>query len=98
METTKAEGTLREVTGQVQQAAGELLGDAGAQVTGKAKELGGKAQKLYADVAGMVRESTVERPFAALGVAAAVGFILGMLRRANRPARDDVRGDWRDKN
>jgi uncharacterized protein YjbJ (UPF0337 family) len=97
METTKGEGTLREVAGNVQQAAGDLLGDAGAQVSGKAKELSGKAQQLYADFSEVVRESTVERPFAALAIAAAVGFILGTLRGASRPRPDNVRGNWSDR-
>jgi uncharacterized protein YjbJ (UPF0337 family) len=97
METTNGEGTAREAAGDVQQAAGELLADAGAKVSGTAKELSGKAQQLYADFADVVRESTVERPFAALAIAAGAGFILGALRAANRARRDDVRGDWRDR-
>jgi uncharacterized protein YjbJ (UPF0337 family) len=84
METTKLEGTLQEVTGEVQEAAGELVGDTGTQLRGAAKQLGGKAQKLYADLGGVVRESTIERPLTALGIAAAVGFVLGMIRASNR--------------
>jgi uncharacterized protein YjbJ (UPF0337 family) len=97
METTKGEGSLREAAGNVQQAAGELLGDASAQVSGKAKELSGKAQQLYADLADVVRESTVERPFAALAIAAGVGFILGALRATNRARPDNSRDEWRDR-
>ncbi|MFM0514118.1 CsbD family protein [Paraburkholderia sp. RL17-373-BIF-A] len=97
METTKAEGTLREVAGDVQQAAGDLLGNAGAQVSGTAKELSGKAQQLYADFVDVVRESTVERPFAALAIAAGVGFILGALRAANRSRPDNGRSDSIDR-
>jgi uncharacterized protein YjbJ (UPF0337 family) len=93
METTNAEGTLREVSGHVQEAVGGLLGDTGAQLSGKAKELGGKAQKLSADFAEIVRDTTAERPLMALGIAAAVGFVLGMLRAANRPGPDSVRRD-----
>jgi uncharacterized protein YjbJ (UPF0337 family) len=97
METTKGEGALREAVGDVQQAAGELLGDAGAQVSGKAKELSGKAQQLYADLADVVRETTVERPFAALAIAAGIGFVLGALRSASRARPDYSRDDWRDR-
>ncbi|MFM0204097.1 CsbD family protein [Paraburkholderia fungorum] len=97
MESTKGEGTLREIAGDVQQAAGDLLGNAGAQVSGTAKELTGKAQQLYADFAEVVRESTVERPFAALAIAAGVGFILGALHAANRSGPDNDRGDRRDR-
>lgn len=97
METTKGEGALREAVGDVQQAAGDLLGDAGAQVSGKAKELSGKAQQLYTDLADVIRESTLERPFAALAIAAGVGFILGALRATNRARPDNGRSDWRDR-
>jgi len=97
METTKAEGAQKEVAGNVQQSTGELLSDVGAQVSGTAKELSGKAQQLYADFAEVVRESTVERPFAALAIAAGVGFILGALRAANRSRPDSGVGDWRDR-
>jgi uncharacterized protein YjbJ (UPF0337 family) len=97
MESTKGEGTLREIAGDVQQAAGDLLGNAGAQVSGTAKELSGKAQQLYADFADVVRESTVARPFAALAIAAGVGFILGALRAPNRSGPDYDRSDSRDR-
>lgn len=97
METTKTEGMLREAVGEVQRASGELLGDAGAQVSGTAKELYGRAQQLYADFADVVRESTAQRPFAALAIAAGMGFVLGALRAANRRRPDDGRSDWRDR-
>jgi uncharacterized protein YjbJ (UPF0337 family) len=93
MDTTKSEATLREVAGDVQQAAGELLDDVGAQVSGTAKVLSGKAQRLYADFADVMRESTVARPLAALAIAAGVGFILGALHAATRSRPDNVRGD-----
>jgi uncharacterized protein YjbJ (UPF0337 family) len=93
METTDGEGTLREAVGDVQQAAGDLLGDAGAQVSGKARELSGKAQQVYADLADVVREATVERPFAALAVAAGIGFVLGALRSVNRARSNNSRDD-----
>ncbi|MBV8261979.1 MAG: CsbD family protein [Paraburkholderia sp.] len=88
METTEADGSLREAAGKVQQAAGDLLGDAGVQVSGKARELRAKAQQLYADLASVARESTLERPLTALAIAAGAGFILGLLRAASRQNRD----------
>lgn len=97
METTKGQGTAPGVAGDVQQAAGEMLANAGVQVSGAAKELSGKAQQLYTDFADVVRESTVERPFAALAIAAGVGFILGALHAASRATPADVRDDWRDR-
>ncbi|TDY23053.1 hypothetical protein B0G81_3381 [Paraburkholderia sp. BL6665CI2N2] len=97
METTNGEGTEEEVAGDVQPAAGDLLGNVGAQVSETASELSGKAQQLYADFVDVVRESTVERPLAALAIAAGVGFVLGALRAANRSTPDNSRSDWRDR-
>lgn len=97
METTKVEGSLSEATSKVQEAAGDLLENAGTQISAKTRELGNKTQQLYTDFAGIVRESTVERPFAALAIAAGVGFLLGMLRTANRRRPDDSRRDWTNR-
>lgn len=97
METTKEVGTIREKAGDIQQAAGDLLGDVGAQVSGTANELSGKAQQLYADFTDVVRESTAERPFAALAIAAGVGFVLGALHAATRSRPNDAPHDLRDR-
>jgi ElaB/YqjD/DUF883 family membrane-anchored ribosome-binding protein len=96
MEPTKQEGAAAEVAGEAQEAGKELLNTASAQIGATAKDLSSKAQQLYADFAEVVRESTVERPFAALAIAVGVGFILGALHGANRPAPDNDRGDWRN--
>ncbi|QYD67056.1 CsbD family protein [Paraburkholderia edwinii] len=87
METSKIEGTLQKSAGYVEKTLGDALGDTSAQVSGKAKELTGKAQKLYGDVRGVVKDSTAERPLMALGIAVGIGFVLGMLRAANRTER-----------
>lgn len=97
METTKPAGSLSEAAGKVQQAAGNFLDDAGTQVSAKASELGDKAQRLYTDFAGIVRESTVERPFTTLAMAVSVGFLLGTLRAANRPRADGSARNRKDR-
>nr|WKF60849.1 hypothetical protein HUO10_005371 [Paraburkholderia busanensis] len=97
METTKAEGTLQEAVGGAQRAAGDLLGDAATQISGSARELGGKAQQLYADFAEVVRESTSERPFAALAIAAAAGFVLGAIHASTRARPGGRNADWQDR-
>jgi ElaB/YqjD/DUF883 family membrane-anchored ribosome-binding protein len=88
METTDGDKTLREDAGTMQQAAEDLLSDAGAQMAGTAKELHGKAQQLFTDFADVVRASTLERPFSALAIAAGVGFILGALHASNHRQPD----------
>ncbi|SAL01779.1 CsbD family protein [Caballeronia pedi] len=79
MDSNKAEGNVKEIAGKVQDAAGELLGDTGTQAVGKARELGGKAQQLYADTTEVVRNKTVDSPLSALAVAAGLGFLLGAI-------------------
>ena len=79
MDSNKAEGNVKEIAGKVQDAAGELLGDTGTQAVGKARELGGKAQQLYADTTEIVRNKTVDSPLSTLAVAAGLGFLLGAI-------------------
>jgi len=89
MDTDTAEGTLREAAGKVQDAVGGVVGDAATQVSGKACELSVKAQQLCADTTSLFRGSTVENPFAVLGIVAAVSFIAGMIwaNSRNVPSR-----------
>ncbi|MFM0061019.1 CsbD family protein [Paraburkholderia phytofirmans] len=97
METTNGDKTVAEVASNVQAAGKDLLDTASAQIGGTAKELSGKAQQLCADFTDVVRESTVEKPFAALAIAAGVGFILGALHASSRSVADNNRGDWRER-
>jgi uncharacterized protein YjbJ (UPF0337 family) len=86
METTKAEGMLREAAGTVQEKIGSMTGDAGAQIAGTARELHGKAQQVYADASDLARDRMVANPLTALVSAAAIGFVLGALWSFNRRA------------
>jgi uncharacterized protein YjbJ (UPF0337 family) len=89
MDKEKAEGAVREVAGKVQGAAGALVGDSATQLAGKARELSGKAQQLATDYVSMVRETVVTKPFTALAVVAAVGFVAGAIWRAGGSRRED---------
>jgi uncharacterized protein YjbJ (UPF0337 family) len=84
METTKAEGIAREMAGDAQEAVGEILGDAGMQLSGQAKALCGKSQQLVADATVVAREAIADNPLAILGAAAGIGFALGALWAWNR--------------
>jgi uncharacterized protein YjbJ (UPF0337 family) len=84
MDTTRAEGAVREAVGNAQDTIGEVIGDASMQLSGKAKELRGKAQQLCVDSAAITRDSIVEKPLTALAVTAAVSFALGALWSWNR--------------
>jgi ElaB/YqjD/DUF883 family membrane-anchored ribosome-binding protein len=91
MENTNGEGPVGDDVEKVQQATADLLKDAAAQAGESAKELSGKAQQLFADMAGVLRTSAAERPFAAIAIAAGVGFILGALHATTR--RSAASGD-----
>ena len=88
METTKAEGVVREAVGTVQETVGGMIGDTGEQLAGRAKALCGKTQQLYADAVDVARDSIVEKPMATLAIAAAAGFALGVLWAWNRGDSD----------
>ena len=89
METTKAEGTVREAVGAVQETIGSVTGDVGMQLSGTAKELRGKAQQLYADATDLARDTMTTNPLGAMAGAAALGFVIGALWSWNRGDSDD---------
>jgi uncharacterized protein YjbJ (UPF0337 family) len=93
MDTNKMQDAVEDATGKVQQAVGDVLDEASTQLSGEVRDLSGKAQKLYADAASVLRDQAVESPLAALGIAALVGFLIGVAwssageRSYDRPAR-----------
>jgi uncharacterized protein YjbJ (UPF0337 family) len=93
MDTNKVENAVDDVTGKVQQAVGDVLEETSTRLSGEVRDLSGKAQKLYADAASVLRDQAVESPWAALGIAAIVGFLIGVVwssageRSYDRPTR-----------
>lgn len=75
----KAEGTMQNIAGRMQDAFGAATGDTGTQLEGKARQAAGRAQQGYGEVLNQVRESAVTNPLGTLAVVAGVGFILGAL-------------------
>lgn len=75
----KAEGTAQKWVGKAQEAVGDVTGDAGAQIKGKAREVAGRTQECYGEALNMVRESAASNPVATIAVAAGIGFLLGAL-------------------
>lgn len=76
--STQAEGKVQDAAGSVQQTAGQLAGqakDALAKVTGQAKDAYGKAGEQAKAVGDKVEPYVKERPYAALAIAGAAGFI-----------------------
>jgi uncharacterized protein YjbJ (UPF0337 family) len=75
----KAEGTVQNIAGRVQDAFGAATGDTATQLEGKARQVAGRAQQGYGDVLNQVRESAVTHPIGTLAVMTGIGFILGAL-------------------
>jgi len=75
----KAEGTMRNVAGPMQDAFGAATGDTSTQLKGKARQAAGRAQQSYGEVLDQMRESAVANPLGTLAAAAGVGFVLGAI-------------------
>jgi ElaB/YqjD/DUF883 family membrane-anchored ribosome-binding protein len=86
MDENRIEGVVREGIGRVQDAYGGGVGDLGVQARGKLNEAAGEAQNLYGraldqarDIADEAAELIRDQPYAAAGVAALVGLVVGLL-------------------
>jgi len=75
----RAEGTMQNIAGRVQDAFGAATGDTGTQLEGKARQAAGRAQQSYGQLLDQVRESAVTNPLGTLAVVAGVGFVLGAI-------------------
>ena len=86
VDENEVQGTVTEGVGKLKDAAGGLTGDDGLQAEGKFDQVQGTVQKEYGDFLEQAKEqleeATVlvrEQPFAAIGIAAGIGFLLGFL-------------------
>jgi uncharacterized protein YjbJ (UPF0337 family) len=79
MDEIRAEGTMRDFVGKVQDAAGGLTGDAATQVRGKLNQAAGQAQQAYGGAVDEVRGFASEQPVTAMLTAVGVGAVLGFL-------------------
>jgi ElaB/YqjD/DUF883 family membrane-anchored ribosome-binding protein len=86
MDDNTIEGAIKEGVGRVQDAYGGATGDLGVQAKGKLNEAAGVAQRIYGDTVDQARELAntasdfvAERPYAAMGVAALLGLVVGLL-------------------
>ena len=71
----RVEGAAREVGGRVQEAAGNLTGDARTQAQGMYNQASGQAQQAAAQFSDVVKA----QPVVATLVALAIGYMLGRL-------------------
>ncbi len=79
MSGDQAEGTIRDMAGKAQEAAGRMMGDSATEMRGQARQFAGQAQSAFGDAVETVRDLTNDQPLIALLVAAGVGFLAGML-------------------
>jgi len=79
MDKNEVEGTIRNVAGKIEDAAGVLSGDAEHQIKGKARQVAGSAQAKAGEVLDDVRDFAADKPIGTVLIAAGVAFVLGVL-------------------
>jgi uncharacterized protein YjbJ (UPF0337 family) len=77
MEDNSVIGAAKRAAGRLESSAGALLGDTGAEIRGKARELGGAVQQRYGDATERTRELIGSRSLTALLAAGALGLAVG---------------------
>lgn len=88
IDETRAEGMANTTAGKVQDAIGALRGDLRMQAEGKIRQVRGAAQQAYGKVSeqAVVTRSQADefirnKPYEAVGIAAGIGLIVGLLIR-----------------
>jgi uncharacterized protein YjbJ (UPF0337 family) len=81
VDENEVEGTIRNVAGKVQDAAGGLTGDESLQAKGKFNQAAGNAQQTFGAAADELRETVKQSPLSALAIVGAVALAVGFLAR-----------------
>jgi len=91
MNINQAEGKIDKAVGRVQEKVGELVDDRGHRLEGAARQAQGAAKDLYGqayehvhDAADSLVERIERNPFAALAIAGAIGYVVGVMCRSTR--------------
>jgi len=79
MSGTQAEGTIRDIAGQAEEAVGHVTGDSNTEMRGKVRQIAGQTQSAVGEAVETVREMAAEQPLMAVLLAAGIGLIAGML-------------------
>ena len=79
VDENRADGTLRNVGGKIQDAVGGLTGDSSTQARGKANQAAGQAQDMYGQAVDGLKTFASDQPLVALLSAMGVGVVLGFL-------------------
>jgi uncharacterized protein YjbJ (UPF0337 family) len=96
MDENRIEGAVENGAGRFQDRIGDVLGDAQMRAKGKAREAMGAAQDLYGrasdrarDLSGQTGAWVAGNPWQAIGGAAIIGVVIGLLLGARR-LREEV--------
>jgi uncharacterized protein YjbJ (UPF0337 family) len=92
MDEDRAEGTVRNIGGKVQEGLGRATGDLGTQAKGQLNQAAGAAQDLYGQVKDSTRETATSldqwlrhaietQPYTTAIAALGIGWLLGRLHR-----------------
>jgi len=92
MDANRVEGTMKNVSGKVEEGVGRITGNARTRAEGVAKQAAGTAQDLYGQTADAARETaltfekwlrnTIEtQPYTSAAIALGVGWLLGRMHR-----------------
>jgi len=98
MTDDRIEGTANIGAGKLESGLGRVLGDSKTEISGKLREAAGKVQDAYGraqetldkvkDQASAARDRIEpfvnERPYAAIGIAAGIGLLLGLMMRERK--------------
>lgn len=79
VDENRVDGTIRNVAGKVQDAAGDVFGDSETQARGKANQFAGEAQANYGEALDTVRDFAADRPLTTVVSAVCAGVVLGFL-------------------
>ena len=92
MSEDRVAGTVRNVGGKAQEGLGRVTGDIKTQTEGVANQVAGAAQDIYGQaresgakladaLSDSVRDTIEHKPYTAVAIALAIGWILGRTRR-----------------
>ncbi len=79
VDENRVDGTIKNVTGKVQETAGSVFGDSDTEARGQANEFVGDVQSSYGEALDTVRDLAADRPITTIAAAAGVGLLIGRI-------------------
>ena len=79
VDENRVDGTIKNVTGKVQETAGSVFGDSDTEARGQANQFAGDVQSNYGEALDTVRDLAADRPITTIAAAAGIGLVVGLL-------------------